>query len=171
MFEITDIFILNPQNLTGKTCSFPLNTIHMNICRLNSNFDEFFYLIQNCDTVFHITVLTETWITQNCPFNNTLNGYNVTNKPGNMIKCNGLCIFYIDNLDIQQLNLDLELANSVIIDLNLPSFRETMKIIAVYRSPASSIEHFLHGLNSCLEQFKYSKNCIFIGDTDINLKW
>jgi hypothetical protein len=166
---VDDIFTFNPNSELGETDINVINVFQMNIRSIKKNFDQLTYVLQNSCIDFHIIVLTETWVTDEYNFNFKLNGYIEISKPGNLNKCDGVCVFVKDSLSVSAVNLSIAESNSIMIKVKDPKANLELTVIAIYRSPAGNIEVFLEELNECLKSVGTSDNVALVGDLNINI--
>jgi hypothetical protein len=167
--EYDDVLDFEPALKLSKDCKSSFNILHMNIRSMNKNFDEFSLVLQNCNTTYHLVILSETWVSDDHEFSFNLNGYSVINSPAKFNKCDGVCVFIKDHLKVEILEIDIASANSIVLDIRGPQMKENITLIAIYRSPSLSVDLFVEDLSLCLEELKNKKNIILTGDININL--
>lgn len=143
-----------------------INIIHINICSINCNFDQFDTLLTSMNIQFDIIVLTECWlsITPYLPKLKNYKPYQTINN-GNQ---NAGVVMYIRN------NLDCKVSEPTIVkeaDCLVCKFGTEIAIIALYRSPSyKNADVFSSCIDNLLISLKSYKTICLVGDINIDIK-
>lgn len=142
-----------------------LTVIHLNICSINCNFDQFQTLLSTLNIQCDIIILTECWlsVTPYLPKLNNFTSYQ-TIDDGNQ---NAGVVIYIRN------TLDCNVFEPKIIkeaDCLVCTLGTEFAFIAVYRSPSyKNTDIFLNSINDLLLTLKSYKTVGLIGDLNIDI--
>ncbi|KAF0707902.1 otoferlin-like [Aphis craccivora] len=143
-----------------------LNVLHMNIRTYNRNIDEFWCLINDSLKVLNIIILSETWNgTGFTPQN--LSGFSSYKSENNFNQNDGVLIYTNNKHNIvNQLQL-FSRASCIKLDLKISNTPITS--LAAYRSPQTNTNIFLSELSTIMTSGHIQKNCIWIGDINIDI--
>lgn len=170
--ECNDIIKFNDSiNLITNSDSNSNNTfsvIHQNIRSYNKNIDEFMVVLDSLSFKFNCIVLTEAWLNNESNIV-SLNGYNMYRSYNSLNQSDGLVIYIDNSLSVSCKQLSL---GGIATALSLTFNWEGMPchILAVYRSPNSSLINFSNSLFEILNSNLNKKDVsIFTGDINCDL--
>lgn len=118
---------------------------------------------------YDVIVLTETWIASDHNFDYNIEGYKVYYKTGILNKCDGLCVFVKNCIDVDIVSHGQpEGANSLSMSLKIGQCN--LFLVAVYRSPSAALQPFVDSLDKlCRKVRDLENNIVFVGDFNVNL--
>lgn len=148
-----------------NTISSDLKIFHLNIRSINKKFSEFCVLLDNFSFLFDIIILTETWLDHDVGFN--IDGYRKYVKINKYNKCDGIIVYFRDNIAVSNINIDISLCNSIHFSFSLND--NPVMLTAIYRSPNLCKNEFLNNLEHFLNVTKDVKNHIILGDINIQI--
>lgn len=157
--EVTAAF--RPNN------SLTLKCLHLNIQGIRANFDQLTIFLKDIDVNLDIIILTETQQSTNNPY--CIPGFNQYFIPCKNSTYDSLMIYTnsrLKNVTIKKIE-PVYLVNGAIIDI--VQNKETYKILALYRSPSTSIKLFNDELETLLQILHSARHQILIGDININI--
>ena len=156
---------LSPCNTYINSLPSALKLIHLNIRSINKNFSEFCVLLESFTTHFDVIVLTESWLDHNHGFD--INGYNKFVKINKYNKCDGLVVYFRDNISPSEINIEIDHCNSI----NFSFMKNDISFVltAIYRSPKLCTNDFLESLEFFLQSTKNYNNHIIVGDINIQI--
>ena len=142
-----------------------LKILNLNIRSINKNFSEFCVLLNNFTFRFDIIVLTETWLDHDFGFE--INGYKKFVKINKYNKCDGIVVYFKDDIRVSLNNTDISHCNSIHFNLMLNDI--PIVLTAIYRSPNSCKNDFLNEYERFLLLSKRVNNHIIVGDMNIQI--
>ena len=169
-YYIPHQFHSNPElsNTSHKSISF----FHCNIRSLTANFDHLNNLLNNLDHPFNIIGLSETWITtQKDPLINlSIPGF--ISQP-TKFRSGGVGFFIDQNLMFHirdDLGNSTDKDESLWIEIQNNSNNRNIICGVIYRHPNRSLRLFLDDFYKKIDKIhKEGKECVFMGDLNINL--
>jgi len=142
--------------------------LHMNIRSIQKNFHDFLILLNTLSTSnISIIILTETWKIGNKE-SFSINGYASFYNNSTFNQNDGIIVFVKHELNPQ---FNIKTFNETLpIEINLNINKILFRIYAIYRSPSSNQQQFIHDLyNKILTKQKDSSVDIILGDMNLNL--
>jgi hypothetical protein len=146
--------------------------LHINVRSIPKNFNEVISYIQRQSVIYHIILLSETWLTEadgdlyQIPSYNHLDVHRVIKKGG------GIRLYYLDEFVV---NLDNTISGifnsheSLFVKISKKN-RFSLTLGCIYRPPSASMTNFNEYLSAVLFADGCLKgNCILIGDFNIDL--
>ena len=143
------------------------NILHMNIRSYNRNIDEFWCMINDSIKRLDIIILSETWNSTGFTLQK-ISEFSSYKSENNFNQNDGVLI-YTNNkhtISVSQLQMFSEAS---CIKLNLKVNNKPITILATYRSPQTNTNIFLSELSTILTSGSIQKNCIWIGDINIDI--
>jgi hypothetical protein len=165
--EVHDISSFNPQHFFTDNTDNLVNYLHMNIRSINKNFDQFICYLNQCETKFHVIVLSETWITDDSQCGFLIDGYRTIYKKNRYTKSDGLCLFIQNEIDFVMLDHEIDKANCLSVELKIENRNYTL--LSVYRSPSLNIADFINSFDSFLQNTVNDSTFLIVGDMNLNL--
>ena len=152
-----------------------LSLLHVNIRSINTNFENFKYMLDEFNNVFNIICLSETWSTNDDFYNNSnyhLQNYDALHFQRKSVKRGGGLLIYVqkhlnyrvlDNLSIS--DDDGEFLSIEIINEHSKNFI----VSCCYRPPKGNINNFSTHLNMIFDNANSNKKKFFVlGDYNMN---
>ena len=168
-YYAVDSFKILKQNFNVKG----LSIVCFNIRSFYKNGDEFLAYLNNCDHVFDIIVLTETWGKDETQVLLHIPGYNVTHNFRNGKRAGGVSIFVKDNLKfdcIDQINISNETIESVAIKLSCSSSNRIINVMGIYRPQNGNKNDFTTALRDIISEHSLTSNdTVITGDFNLCL--
>lgn len=144
-----------------------LNVLHVNIRSYNRNKYDFWCLINDSIKCLDIILFTETW-NNTCCVPQKLIGFSNFKTEKNYNQNDGV-IIYINNkhnISVEQLHIFSEAS---CLKINLKNKEKPLTILATYRSLQTNISTFLDELSKVMFGCINNKNCIWIGDINVDI--
>lgn len=162
-------FHKNFCNLNFSNNKSYIRIIQQNIRSYNKNFDEFLVFLENLKTKFDCIVLTEAWLSDVTSLVQ-MEGYHVFSSNNSLNRNDGIVI-YIDKKFSVTCNQLLLGSVATCLSLTFDWLGNSCELVAVYRSPNSSLPLFIEGINS---YFSSSSNnlhhiTVFTGDANCDI--
>jgi hypothetical protein len=152
-----------------------LSLIHLNIRSLNSNFEKFRNLIEDCQFAFNIMCLSETWVTDASFKNNSnfhFSNYNAIHLQRTTNLRGGGVLIYIKTNIIYKVRNDLTVsdANGEILTIEIINKKSKNYLISCcYKPPKGDALFFSEHLMKILQSTnKENKNYLITGDFNLN---
>lgn len=164
--EYSTYNINNLNDIHNKTNEFSL--LCMNIRSICKHFDEFIIFLNNCEVIFDVICLVETWLDDNS-LEFEIEGYINFNYYRKLNKSDGISIYIRNTINVNTINYDV-VDHCSSINFNLLKNNSIFNIICVYRSPSLSQNHFIDSVENYLNNFTAKDSVIFCGDVNINLQ-
>nr|CAH7738545.1 unnamed protein product [Callosobruchus chinensis] len=139
---------------------------HSNIRSISKNLDELLILLHDLEANFHCIVLTETFQIYNTEIYN-IPGYDLIYNRGGINKNDGVIIYVKSDL---QYSYEIHQIQDIgVVNMLIKYVDKTFNIIALYRSPSTSVDEFTHHLNIFLKQKANSDINVIVGDINIDI--
>jgi hypothetical protein len=163
----SDFFNSNQNNNNNSLNRF--SVLHQNIRSYNRNFDEFLVYIQTLNYHFNCFVLTECWLGRNDSELDSIPGYKCYHSSQNLNQNDGVVVYLDNKITASCVQLCLG-GIATALSLTFDWDGSPCEILAVYRSPSSSLPAFIDGIS----EYFYSRrdfhgNAILIGDTNCDI--
>ena len=176
-FNFKDSKYFTPQECSQNLNNFDktsFSMLHVNIRRLQKNFDSLLNLLMTLKFEFKVICITETWCSNNSMNHNLseLPQYKSTHQVRRSGKGVGIAVFLLESL-IFNIRHDLSANNADIEALCVEIINKKSKNILIntqYRQPAGSFNEFEAYLNPFFAKSKTDdKTCFLVGDLNLNL--
>ena len=171
LMDRIDPLILDINNFKniGDLDNKVLSVFHLNIRSIQKNFNNFVTFLEAYQFDFcYIIVLSECWsVMGGDQF--YIPGYISHYNFANLNKCDGIYVFIKDNLNCTIEDVELIQSKVAVCRINFTINNISYAISALYRSPSTQINLFLHDLNVYLGDNAKAQIEILIGDVNINL--
>lgn len=158
--ELSEVLTVNKININ-------FTILHQNIRSISKNLNELKIFLSQCNKNIDCVVLSETWKVDNIDIYK-MQGYDIIYNNGNFNKSDGLIVYIKSNIKYSHRIIEINEIN--ILELTLNFEDKKIKILAVYRSPASSPLTFMNNLKDLLENSQNNQDySILIGDLNIDI--
>jgi hypothetical protein len=160
----------NLNSLLFNDIDYPLSfrAIHQNIRSHYKNFDEFIILLQSLKTKIHCIVLTEAWLNNDYEPEH-IPGYNMFRSFDSLNQSDGIVVYLDSSLSATCNQLTLAgLATALCLTFDWDG--QPCELLAVYRSPSSSLVRFVDAIGEYYQNNKNSYHYrFFTGDINCNI--
>ena len=171
--EVCRYYTVEELNNTSESLVNCISVICFNIRSFSKNIDEFLGFLANCNHVFDILVLTETWAKDITQSLNHLTGYNSFHNYRSMRNGGGISVYVKETIngDMSEIiNISNDNIECVGINLTFHNSSFLVSLLGVYRSPKGDKNVFLSSLDELLNRNDISQsNTIITGDLNICL--
>lgn len=158
-------------NSLGNTLGASMNILYFNARSVRNKFEEIQQYLDSSKRVFHIIIITETWLNKNETHLHYLRGYQAfhsTRDDINILRGGGVSIYVLDSFDrANEIGNKYWNGNNC---LAIELLKEKVKIIGFYRQPNNRLDpdgsKFVIDLNVFLNQ---TKGAYIFGDFNLNL--
>ena len=145
-----------------------LNIIHLNIRSVATNLDEFLVNLRKFQGVFHIIVLTETWLDQISDWTE-LRGYKSFHTIRTGRKGGGVSILVNERISCTELSeLSLVSAEYESICVKVSSGSYSYHIFGVYRPPSCNLSVFNAVFFPIVRNLGTNNSCVVVGDFNVD---
>ena len=141
-----------------------IKMLNLNIRSIRKNFSELCSFLESLNFYFDIIVLTESWLCHNSGYDIT--GYKKCVKINKYNKCDGVVVYFRDNLSFSLIDLEINFCNSI--HFTFTKNDVLFNLTAIYRSPNLCANEFLTSLESFLKTSK-GRTHIITGDINIQI--
>jgi exonuclease III len=145
--------------------------LHINIRSISRNFNELLSFIQKQNIIYHVILITETWLTEldgdlyHIPSYSHISVSRVNKRGG------GIRLYYLDEFVVNPCNLIsgiFESHEALFVKLSLKN-QLSLTIGCIYRPPSASIQRFNEYLSTNLfADNQLRGKCIIMGDFNID---
>lgn len=140
-----------------------LNLFCLNIRSIRNKYEEVVNLIELSDYTIHVVILTEVQGYSNENKNYEISGYDLYASNRDTGRSGGVFIYVHSSIKSNCVHSNCN-DNTDFVLVELLDYK--LKIMGVYRQPISNTDSFMDYLEKLLQ---YNKNCIVMGDININL--
>lgn len=141
--------------------------LHVNICGLMTNFNNFLVFLQSLEKDFDLMVVSETHVFSNLD-QFKIKGYDIFYNESKLNWCDGTIIYARSNLVLNSEIIKINESNFLRVSLIKNSL--SIGVIAHYRLPSTSQESYLINVNELLQKpLKNHSLEIFVGDTNLDI--
>lgn len=165
--EQVSVELINDVNtLKNSFRQNDFSILHLNICGIRGNFDEFLCFLRQIKIEIDIIVLTETHRIFN-PHLFNLQDYTCIYNEGSYNKCDGIIVLIKNTIRMKQ---SFKFIGEVkCIELEVGENPNKFVLTCIYRSPAINEEKYVDNLTDYLLLNKTFNNHVIVGDINLNL--
>ena len=161
------------KSLTQQFHENGLSVICFNIRSFNRNGDEFLGYLYNCEHVFDIIILTETWAKDETHTFCNIPGYNSTHNSRENRRGGGVSIYLKESIDfsvIETINISENFIEAIAVTFQSEQSGQKVNVLGIYRPPNGDAELFTASMSDILHGHNLSANeTIIAGDFNICL--
>ena len=144
--------------------------LHINIRSIPRNFNELVSYIQKQDIIYHVILITETWLTESDGDLYHIPSYCHISVTRPQKKGGGIRMYYLEDIIIDPCNLLTGIFASheaLFVKISLKSSL-SLTIGCIYRPPSASIVSFNEYLSTLFVEGQLRGKCIIMGDFNID---